>query len=89
MTCALRTSDSRCELSCGVPKSEHEFYFYCKRAMCARTASVDNVSGHVLRSDFWRNGDLWHDMLDLSVVQTSSNDTARSNGNAHVEQKTP
>lgn len=89
MTCALRTSDSRCELSCGVPTSKHKFYFSCKGIACTRTASVDNVGGHVLRSDFWWNGDFWHDMLDLNTEQTSSNETKTSNNDSHVGQKTP
>lgn len=67
MTCALRISDSRCWRSCGVPEERRYFRIEVRYTFSIRTAGVHNVGRYILWRDFWRYGDLWHDMLDLGI----------------------
>lgn len=68
ITWALRISDSKCDLSCGLPYVVYVGVDHKTRThnlTRSLTARIDDVCCHVLWSNFWRDGDLWDDVLDL------------------------
>ena len=65
ITCALRISDSRCSLSCGLADILKIIKQVDSIETDRLTAWINDVSCYIFWRYFWRYSDFWHNMLDL------------------------